>query len=168
MRKLILWAALVVAVVGGSASRTTGYGRWVGSVVTYGGHWWLPIAVFFLLAGALAWSLADRSPDLVSMFAVLTLPSVPAPFKGGLIGWAINWPWNALNGLLAGQMPTLTGKDVKEIGGIASLCWFIAISVGLFALVRWLRKRAGKGGGKASGSAPGGLAAAIAAAKGAK
>jgi hypothetical protein len=146
--RIVVWVAFLLAIVGGIASRNTDYGRWVGRQVTHGNHLLVPLGVFVLLTGFLVWSLVDKSPDLVSFFTIMTIPSVPAPYTDGLIGWAVNWPFNFVYGLLADNAKFLFGKggDPSEFAG---LCWFVVITVGAIALVKWVRGRM-KGGGKKS------------------
>ena len=172
LARLIVWVAFALAIIGGIATRGTGYSRWVAKMVTHGNTWWLPFAVFVLLTVGLVWSLADRSPDLLSMFAVLTIPSVVVPAAGGgLIGQYLNWPLDFVHDLLASSIGMLFGKGAT-VAGFAGLCWFLTTSVGVFALVRFIRahaKRGGKSGGNAPVPVSGNLADVLAAArKGAK
>lgn len=145
LARLIVWVALFFASIGGVATRGTGYSKWVGSVVTRGDTWWLPVAVFVLLVFGLTWSLADASPDLLSMFAVLTIPSVLAPYSEGLVGTWLNWPFEFVYALLSDNVGTIFGAK-GSVAGFAGLCWFIAITVGVFALVRYIRSHIKRGG----------------------
>lgn len=147
LARLIVWVAFVISIIGGIATRDTGYGHWVSKQVAHGNTWWLPLGTFILAFGALTWSLLDKSPDLVSMIAVLSIPAIPNGYRDGAIGDWINWPIDFLYGLLKDNVGWLFGKGA-DISGFAGLCWFIALTVGGVALVRYLRARFGKGGRK--------------------
>lgn len=182
MRKLILWTSLLLATIGGAATRSTAYGHKVAHLVSSGDHVFLPAAAFVLFMGGLAWSIADKSPDLLSMFTMLTAPSMALAYQGGgpkdaalvghpfpweYVGWVINAPWNAINALVGGNLDALLDDNVAGNSDIAGFCWFLAISVGVFALVRYVRRKMGKGAPKAGAApvAPSSLQAAIAGAK---
>jgi hypothetical protein len=151
LARVLLWVTLLIGFIGGSATRTTPLGRWIGHLLTKDGHAWVPIAAFLLFSGLLIWTLIDKTPDLGSMLAALVIPSTIAPFSGGWFGWALNFPWQFLDELISGHMYGLFGDSMRSLTDLASLCWCIALTVGAISFVRWARKR--KGGKKSSDAA---------------
>src|SRR4051794_6948641 len=119
--KWVNWIGYLFALLGGCATREASFG----AKIDKWGHahdvlvWVVPVVMLI----AAIYDLCDGVPNVFAMTVALLWPSFMHPLGdenvGGVVGWAIDWPFAALNDYLAGHLEWLIGT--AGAGGLANL-----------------------------------------------